>query len=120
MNFKNRIKKIISNLNTNSELKKSNWGRNYGWFIEFEKNKIGELVEVKNIDMFWFEYKIIPYNGFEKIVLNFENWEQGRFKYQNKFYLQYANQAFCGGSGILNENQTYMISMRALHLNSIE
>ena len=42
------------------------------------------------------------------------------FKYRNKFYPQYANQAFSGISGISKEDENLIISMRGLHLETIE
>lgn len=110
----------MTKFNRKSELEESNWGRKHGWFIEYENKIIGELVDFKSGDMFWFNYKIIAYNGFEEIVLNNENWEKCIFKYRNKFYPQYANQAFSGISGISKEDENLIISMRGLHLETIE
>ena len=34
------------------ELKSSNYGRNYGWWVELDGEVIGELINVQHEDMF--------------------------------------------------------------------
>jgi len=125
MNWFARVKKSIKDIFSNdkktpkSELEKSNWGRDFGWFIEFEGEKIGELVDAEFYDMFWVKYKIVPYSSFEKVVLDYENWASCSFQYQNKHYLQYPKNAFFGMT-IDKENDNYTIAMRGLYLEAIE
>jgi len=114
------IKTKIKNRKDNIELKKSNWGRSFGWYVELNGEKIGELSYNEFEDMFWVSYKIIPYQGYEKQILDFQNWQACRFKFLNKHYPQYADGAFSGGSNIRKIENEYIISMRALYLVSIE
>jgi len=101
-----------------AELKKSNWGRSFGWFIELNGEIIGELVDDKFDDMFWVRYTIVPYDGFEEFLFNHQNWDESRFKYRNKHYPQYVDAIH--GRTIDKEENKYTISMRALYLLSIE
>jgi len=99
------------------ELKKSNWGRDYGWIIVFDGQDVGELVQPTFQDMFWVEYKIIPYNDFEVFLLNSDNWLENDFKYRNKHYNQFPENAFCSGEGIRKVGEDSIINMRGLYLN---
>ena len=114
MNF---LSKITNKIKAKKKLKKSNWGRDYGWFIEFEGKKIGELVDAEFEDMFWYKYKIISYDGFEKILLNSKNWKESKFQFRNKHYNQYAKNAFSSPM-LRKEKDKYVISMRGLYVKN--
>lgn len=116
------MKNIISRKRKSTEeeeLEKTNWGRDFGWYIEYEGKMIGELVDAKFEDMFWFTYKLIAYKEHESLVLDFKNWDECKFRYLNKHYQQYAENAFCGGSCFRYVGDDIIISMRALSLNAI-
>jgi len=117
---RNGIKSKIKRYKDNEELKKSNWGRDFGWFIELDGKNVGELANNKFEDMFWVSYKVIAYHGYEEVILDSENWLKCRFKFVNKHYLQSADGAFCGGTGIYEIGEEHKVSMRALYLESIE
>lgn len=38
----------------------SNYGRNCGWYVEVDNQKIAELVEPEFVEMFWDAYRIVP------------------------------------------------------------
>jgi len=101
------------------ELKQSNHGRYFGWFIEHKGKRIGELNHYEFDDMFWDRYTIMPYKGYETFLFNFENWLQNNFQYPNKHYWQCAQNAIFGMGGIRKENDKHTIMMRGLYLLEI-
>jgi len=102
------------------ELKQSNYGRVYGWFIEQEGKRIGELNHYEYDDMFWDRYTIFPYKDYEAFLFNFENWLEHAFQYPNKHYQLYAKNAIFGMGGIHKENNKHTIMMRGLYLLEID
>ncbi|MBI1246673.1 hypothetical protein GC197_02370 [bacterium] len=38
----------------------SNYGRDYGWYVEIDDQKIAELVDPEYVEMFWDAYRIVP------------------------------------------------------------
>ena len=53
MNF---ISKFIKKYKDHRELKKSNFGRDYGWYIEYKGTIIGELVDPQWAHLLVFVY----------------------------------------------------------------
>ncbi len=119
--IRNLLKKLFhqpKKLPAQDPLETSNWGRNYGWFIEFEGEKVGELIHPIWEDQFWFRYEIVTYEGKADLLHNMESWIACKFKYLNKHYLQYAPDGFSNGI-IIEEGERKTISFRALHLEKI-
>jgi len=121
----NWLKKIRENINRKkkaneeeTELKKSNYGRSFGWIIELNGKAIGELIDNVFYDMFWVKYKIIAYKGFEEMLFDHKKWAKCKFEFRNKHYAKYVN-AVCGPS-IERENGDYTIIMRGLYLTSLQ
>ena len=116
MNF---IPKYLEKHKDKKELKKSNFGRNYGWYIEYNGETIGELIDWKSIDIFWCSYKIVPINdNWKNIIFNEKLWQNCEFKFKNKKYNKYAENAFSGfAPGSLAKNQT--VGMRMLYLKKL-
>tara|TARA_B110000046_G_scaffold59224_1_gene66481 strand:- start:1550 stop:1945 length:396 start_codon:yes stop_codon:yes gene_type:complete len=98
------------------ELKNSNFGRNYGWDIEYQGEVIGELTNWKFFDMYWCTYKIFAINAsMESILFDEKLWNDCKFKFKNKKYGIYAKapiSSFISGN-LLN---TKTIRMRMLYL----
>ncbi len=121
----NWLKKIFNLTSTkiqeskdDAELKASNWGRSFDWYIEMDGQIIGELVDGEFDDMFWFRYKIVAHLGFEQTLFEYESWLECDFKFKNKHYQQYADHAICGPE--IEENEGgYSIIMRGLQLDFI-
>jgi len=85
-----RLKSFFS-----SDLRRSNFGRMDGWFIEFDGEIVGELIEYRQEDMFWDSYRIVPKNELsEKIIAQKELWDKCKFRVKNKRNSIYANGAF--------------------------
>jgi len=105
--------------NNKNKLNQCNYGREYGWFIEHETQKIGELNHCEFDDMFWDRYTIFPYDGFQVFLFDFQNWLQHSFQYPNKYYQQYAKSAVFGIGGISVEENKHTILMRGLYLSEI-
>lgn len=115
-----KIKAYLKNKRDEKELKQSNYGRYYGWYIERNGEQIGELVSYQYDEMFWDRYTIIPYHGYENRLLHYFYWLQHDFQYSNKHYPQYAKNAVFGGEEITKKGTEYTILMRGLYLLSIK
>lgn len=116
----NFIKSKVRNWKNSNELKKSDYGRDYGWHIEYKGEVIGELVECEFEDMFWDRYKVISINEkLDSYLFDTNLWNQVAFKFRNKYYNQYAPNAFPGGNFIHIE-KSREVTMRALYLTHIE
>ncbi|HAS40098.1 MAG TPA: hypothetical protein DCS93_06440 [Microscillaceae bacterium] len=112
------IRNKIRSWKNSRELQKSNWGREYGWYIEFEGKIIGELVDCEFRDMFWDRYKIIPKNDqWGSYLFDEKHWFESAFKFKNKHYNLYAPNPFTGGIGDLKISK--QIEIRGLYLTSI-
>lgn len=88
----------------------------FEWYIEFNGELIGELINCKNEDMFWDSYEIVPINDSTKEkLLNRDLWELCKFNYKNKHTLVYAENAF---PSIQDEHfdLTKRIYMRGLYI----
>lgn len=99
------------------KLAESDYGRDYGWYIEFEGEVIGELVNPKFEDMFWDSYKIIPSDEkYNDLLFSESEWLKCEFKFRNKELNEYASGAFPAGSqnNLLKKNR---VLMRALYLH---
>jgi len=79
-------------------LYKSNYGRNFGWYIEYKGQRVGELINVRNEDQFWHSYDLISLGEeTDKILYKPENWEYSNFEFRNKVLSLYAKNTFCSG-----------------------
>jgi len=113
------IKKWYKKIKDSIELKKSNWGRDYNWYIEYDGQLIGELVAYECSDMFWDSYIIRSLDKkWDQLLTKPKYWND--FKFKNQYYKQYAMNAFAEGkaydSGVtLNQR----ITMRGLYLIEI-
>ena len=86
------IKKLLQKWRRKRELRKSNYGREYGWYLECEGKDVGELVNPEWVEMFWTSYEIISYD--DSIVYNKDLWTNCVFRYRNKKLNEYADYAF--------------------------
>lgn len=94
-----------------SKSQSSNYGRLDGWYIEFNGEVIGELVNYEYMDMFWDSYRIVPYDDAGKQILADDKHWDDSFRFRNKRNSRYARNPFWGSR--LPEDR---ISMRALHV----
>ena len=112
------IKKKIKNWKDSRELRKSNWGREYDWYIEFEGEIIGELVDYQYSQMFWDRYKVISKNKkWDSYLFEEKCWLEAAFKFKNKHYNLYVPNAFTGGLPDLKSRK--QIEIRGLYLTEI-
>ena len=114
--IKETSRRLISNTKSRPKLLKI--GQKIEWYIEYDSNKVGELVDAKYEDMFWVKYKIICYEGHEQLVLDYKNWNKCKFQFKNKNLLEYAENPFCGDK-IYQEENYNTISMRALYVTPV-
>ncbi|MEM8892142.1 MAG: hypothetical protein AAGD28_29455 [Bacteroidota bacterium] len=92
------------------KLYKSNYGRNFGWYIEYKGQRVGELINVRHEDQFWHSYDLISLDKeTDKILFNPENWDYSNFEFRNKVLSLYAKNALCSGeSPDFTENRIFM------------
>ncbi len=113
-----KIKNKIKHWRDLRELRKSNWGREYGWYIEFENEIIGELVEYEFSDMFWDSYKIISENKkWDSYLFDKNQWFSLAFKFKNKAYEAYVTNAIPSIECELKTKK--QIKMRGLYLTEL-
>jgi hypothetical protein len=94
-------------------LRRSNYGRDYGWFIELDGERVGELVDVKWEDQFWFSYRVVPANAAcEEILLQKDLWDRDRFRFTNKYLPGRPRYAFSSSAPGKGER----VSIRGLHM----
>ena len=97
------------------ELEKSNWGRNFGWDIEYREEIIGELVHYEFIDTFWDSYIIRSVDReMDEVLTDRELWNQCVFRFRNKRFNTYAQNVFSSSPEELAINKR--IFMRGLYL----
>jgi len=112
---KNLFEPIINNWKNSRGLKASKSGKIYGWEIEWEGTIIGELVAYEYQDMFWDSYTILSKDKkWEAYLFEEELWNQSAFKFKNKYYKVYAQNAFSANTIDLKDRQT--ILMRGLYI----
>ena len=92
------------------KLYKSNYGSNFGWYIEYKGQRVGELINVRHEDQFWHSYDIISLDKeTDKILFNPENWDYSNFEFRNKVLSLYAKNALCSGeSPDFTESRIFM------------
>ena len=89
------------------------------WYIEFEGEIIGELVDCEYVEMFRDEYTIISKNKkWDSYLFDEERWLEGAFIFKNKHYNLYVTYAFATkGHDLKNSNK---IEMRQLYLTRLD
>ncbi len=72
----------------------SNYGRDAGWYVEYEGRRIGVLTDPRPADMFWCSYKIEPVvddSGLRDDLLDSRlHWDQCDFTFRNRAFDQTA------------------------------
>lgn len=98
-------------------LYKSNFGRNYGWYIEYNSEVIGELIDCEWYDMFWDTYKFVPTNDTTlQLLKQYQLWN--KFCFRNKKYKNHVLQ-----TAFIGEHDEFLalnkIIVRALYLHKL-
>ncbi len=94
-------------------MRRSNYGRMDGGYIEFEGNVVGGLVDYQPFDMFWDNYSIIPKDdSCREILSHVYLWHGGKFTFRNKRTMELVKSVLSSGPG-LPEGR---ILMRGLYL----
>lgn len=95
----------------------SNYGKEYGWFIELDNEIIGELKNPKPVDMFWEAYEIIPLKGKKAIFVNSHStWNNPKLKFKNKTMDEYALHAYPSIPFNPENSMNGIVNMRGLYL----
>lgn len=93
----------------------SNYGRDYGWYAEYQGRVVGELTDARWEDMFWDSYAVTPASReAEPVFIDDDLWERCQFRFRNKEMNEYAENAFCAGTAPFIRNGR--IFMRGLFL----
>lgn len=113
------IKKWIKKVKDSRELKKSDLGRNFNWYIEYNDVIIAELIDCQWVDMFWYSYVLKSLNNkWNQTLTDPNSW--GNFKYKNQHYNQYAIYAIAEERYECNIKLNERISMRSLYLTELK
>ena len=96
------------------QLVHSDYGRDFGWFVEYENRVVGELddrrVAIRSGDT----YRITPASrDAEAILLNDDLCKSSRFCLPNRVMNAYAAHAMCGGPPFIVKGR---VDMRGLYL----
>ena len=111
------IRKWIKKTKDNRELKKSNWGRKFGWYIEYHGENIGELIDYQWNDMFWDSYIIKSLDDkWNPSLEDAGSWID--FKFKNKYYDLYAD-AIPEDRVVYRVILNQRVKMRGLYLNKL-
>ena len=102
-------------------LKKSNYGMDYGWDIEFENHLIGELKHCADAPHHWGETFEIISASKENDTYLLKNglWSHSKFKFRNKKYNSHLVTPFVCGSGIKKRNGKKYINIKYLAVSRI-
>jgi hypothetical protein len=96
-------------------LAESDYGRNLGWYIEYEGQVVGTLDECQWCEMFWDWYRVAPTPGVgDETLRNDTLWNECRFRFRNRRMNEYAAYPFCGGKPPFVSDGK--ITMRGLYL----
>jgi len=98
MDWKNKENKLLQQIQNQSKraalLAKSNYGRQFGWFIEFEGETIGELTKYRFEEKVWDSYEITPLNkNHEALLFDPDKLFVNNFKFKNKVINEYIENA---------------------------
>lgn len=76
-------------------LKASNYGRNFGWWVERDGKVICSLDDPRYGDMFWTSYRVTPENGTPlELLRGLSLWHEENIRYRNRQLNLYAPNAF--------------------------
>jgi hypothetical protein len=115
------IKIDIKKIKDSFILKRSNYGADYGWYIEYEKNVLGELKYRPDIITDWgITYEIIAKSReLNHIIYDNSLWINQEFKFRNKKYDRKLIEPLVGGSGIYEMNESKLINIKYLFVSEI-
>jgi hypothetical protein len=95
------------------QLLKSNYGRDFGWYVELDGTVVGELTDPQWAEMFWDSYAIKSVSPeSDSVLFDRSNWLHVRFRFRNRVLSGSAPGAFSGGSRIVEGR----ITMRGLYI----
>lgn len=103
--------KLTSSITYAKQLIKSNYGRSFGWIVEFEGVPIGVLHDYRMEDMFWYSYSVQCSNeAFKTDLFDQDNWDDCRFVFINQVTGDRVTDAFSG------KGNDQRVLLRGLHL----
>lgn len=93
----------------------SDYGRDFGWFVEKEGTVVAVLVDHEREDMFWDSYRVEPGEGtsLPEGVFTPEFWHSGGLTFRNRVTGEIAVNAFSGGTTATREHPR--VIMRGLY-----
>jgi len=96
-------------------LLRSNLGRQFGWYIEFNGLIVGELRNPSYHDMYWDSYDVVPTDDAgNKILTDDQHWLDGTLQFRNKNIDEYAFTAIAADTHPVVKNSKVL--MRSLYL----
>jgi hypothetical protein len=92
-------------------------GRDFGWFVEKDGQRVALLTNPRFVDMFWYSYTVEPTGATDAErapVYTKEFWNQAGMTFRNRETGEIAPNAFPGGLTPTREQP--LVLMRALHI----
>ena len=98
---------------------RSNYGREHGWYVEYDGVCVAELVDCEFYEMFWDAYRIVPVANTLRVeeadLKAPEFWEEvDRFRYRNRFTGDVAEDAFAAADPL---TETGQLVVRGLYVD---
>lgn len=93
----------------------SNYGRDFGWFVEKHGARVAALVEPQREDQFWHSYRVEPVDGdgLPEAVFAIEFWRAGDLAFRNRATGEIVRDAFAGGT--IPTRERPRVAMRGLY-----
>ncbi|MBL8941956.1 MAG: hypothetical protein JNK45_02360 [Myxococcales bacterium] len=93
----------------------SNYGREFGWFLEKDGEIVAALVEPRHEDQFWHSYKVEPVDAgsLPAIIFDPEFWHTGHLVFRNRETGEVVRGALAGGT--IPTRERPRVTMRALY-----
>ncbi|MEM7151604.1 MAG: hypothetical protein AAF799_02135 [Myxococcota bacterium] len=95
---------------------RSDYGRQYGWFVERNGTPIAILLDPQWVDMFWDSYRVhpVPGSNLPDMIYTAELWHAGDLVYRNRATGEVVG-AWAGGA--LPTRDDPRVVMRGLYLH---
>src|SRR5262245_9053823 len=106
---------IVEDFETRLRIVQSDYGRDFGWYVERDGQRLGVLSEPTFADMFWVRYRILPVRDdpeVEKLLFEEDYWVSPKYRFINREFSKYNVEAF----GPVESDRRH-VTMRGLYLN---
>jgi hypothetical protein len=89
--------RVFSSVEYALQLVKSNFGRDFGWILEWNGRSVAELVDYHHDDMFWYSYRVVCKSKEDQaIVHDPSHWNKDDFVFVNRVTNERVDNVFAG------------------------